>query len=98
LSVASTRGALFGETQGRVIVSTPVYDGVLEIAKRLGVPCARIGKVREGSDQLEIKLPAARLRSKLVDIDRAYHNAIPSIMSRTPEHAAFDELPSVTGH
>ena len=98
LCVDSTRAALFGETQGRAVVSTSAPERVMEVAKRNGVPCAQIGTVRASSGYLEIILPDTRLRSTLVDLDRAYHEAIPSIMSRTPEHAAFDELPSVVGH
>jgi hypothetical protein len=96
--VLRARTTLFGETQGRVIVSTAAPDRVVEVAKRHGVPCARIGTVRANSNHLEIILPGAVLKSKLVDLDTAYHEAIPSIMSRTPEHAAFDESPSVVGH
>jgi phosphoribosylformylglycinamidine synthase len=98
LTLTSTRAALFGETQGRVVLSTSDPDGVTRIARRFGVPCAQIGLVRESLDCLEITLSGVRLRSKLVDLERAYHDAIPSIMSRTPEFAAFDESPSVSGH
>ncbi|HUR00151.1 MAG TPA: phosphoribosylformylglycinamidine synthase subunit PurL [Gemmatimonadaceae bacterium] len=98
LTDTSTRAALFGETQGRVVVSTAAPDAVTTIARRFGIPCAQIGIVREAMDYLEVKLSGLRMRSKLVDLDQAYHEAIPSIMSRTPEHASFDESPSVVGH
>jgi hypothetical protein len=50
------------------------------------------------SDALTIKLPKGSLRSPLLRLHRAYHETIPGIMARTPEHATFDELDPVAAH
>ena len=92
------RGILFGETQARIIVSSPAPDKVIAIAEASGVPCAQIGRVRQSSDSLNITLPKGSLRSSLSSLRRAYHSTIPSIMARTVEHANFDELAPVAAH
>ena len=92
------RAALFGESQGRIVVSSPAPESVTEIAVRHGVPCAWIGTVRRQSDTLAIKLHGQSVRAPLDRMRRAYHETIPNIMSRTPEHATFDELDPVAAH
>jgi phosphoribosylformylglycinamidine synthase II len=92
------RGILFGETQGRILISSSSPETVLEIATRFAVPCGRIGTVRRDSDTLAIKLPDLAVRAQLSRLQRAYHESIPSVMARTPEHATFDELAPVAGH
>jgi phosphoribosylformylglycinamidine synthase len=92
------RAILFGETQGRIVLSTPAPERVLELAEKAGVPCAQIGRVRRHSDSLEITLPNSSMRTALARLRRAYHETIPNIMSRTPEHATFDELAPVAAH
>jgi len=92
------RGILFGETQGRIVISSSAPERVLDIAAKAGVPCARIGTVRRHSDTLAIKLARATLKASVASLRRAYHDTIPSIMSRTPEHTTFDELAPVAAH
>ena len=92
------RAILFGETQGRIVVSSPAPERILAIAAAAGVPCAEIGRVQRNASTLEIKLPKGLLRSPLTRMRRAYHDTIPIIMSRTPEHATFDELAPVAAH
>ena len=92
------RAMLFGESQARVVVSSPAPERVIDIATSHGVPCARIGTVRKQSDRLSIALRGQTFHSPLVRLHRAYHEAIPKIMSRTPEHATFDELAPVAAH
>jgi phosphoribosylformylglycinamidine synthase len=94
----STREILFGESQGRIVVSSAEPDRVLEIARNAKVVCVRIGTVRRSSEALNIKLPQSAMKAPLERLRRAYHDTIPSIMSRTPEHAAVDELSPVAGH
>ena len=94
----SNRAILFGESQGRVVVSSVAPARVLEIAAWAGVPCTQIGKVRLHSSTLDIKLPTRSLQSPLARLRRAYHDTIPTIMARTPEHATFDELNPVAAH
>jgi hypothetical protein len=38
------------------------------------------------------------VKAKLARLRRAYHDTIPAIMSRTPEHTTFDELAPVAAH
>ena len=92
------RAILFGETQARIVVSSPAPERVMEIAAGHGVPCAQIGRVRRHSDMLEITLPTSSLRAPLARLRSVYHDTIPAIMSRTPEHATFDELSQVAAH
>jgi phosphoribosylformylglycinamidine synthase len=97
-SSIADRGILFGETQGRIIVSSGAPERVLAIAMAAGVPCTQIGTVRRHSEALEITLPKGSLRASLSVLRRAYHATIPTIMSRTVEHANFDELAPVAAH
>jgi len=92
------RGVLFGETQARIVISSSAPERVLEIAAKAGVSCARIGTVRRTSESLAIKLGSAAIKAPLALLRRAYHDTIPAIMSRTPEHATFDELAPVAAH
>jgi len=92
------RAILFGESQGRVVVSSSAPARVLEIAAMAGVPCAQIGRVHLHSTTLDITLPKRSFRSSVASLRRAYHDTIPSIMARTPEHATFDELAPVAAH
>ncbi len=92
------RAILFGESQGRIVVSSPAPERVIQIAAKAGVPCAQIGRVLRESDTLAIKLPKRSLRSPLARLRRGYHETIPTIMARTPEHATFDELSPVAAH
>jgi len=92
------RAILFSETQARIVVSTSAPERMLEIVKKAGVPCSRIGTVRRNSEHLTIKLPDSVLKAPLARLARAFHDAIPAIMSRTPEHTTFDELTQVAAH
>jgi len=97
-SSLANREILFGESQGRIVVSSSSPEHVLAIAAKAGVACARIGTVVADSEEVTIKLPKGSLRSTLLRLHRAYHETIPGIMARTPEHATFDELDPVAAH
>jgi phosphoribosylformylglycinamidine synthase len=97
-SSLANREILYGESQGRIVMSSSSPERVLEIVAKAGVACARIGTVVADSDALTIKLPKGSLRSPLLRLRRAYHETIPGIMARTPEHATFDELDPVAAH
>jgi phosphoribosylformylglycinamidine synthase len=77
------RALLFGEAQGRVIVSTPDAAAVLAIASRAGVTATAIGTVRGSSGLLEMTIGARQLRASVGSLADAYHEAIPRIMQRT---------------
>jgi phosphoribosylformylglycinamidine synthase II len=92
------RAILFGESQGRIVVSSPSPAQIVAIAAAGNVPCAVIGRVRRHAGTLAVKLPQRSFRSSVAGLSRAYHQTIPGIMSRTPEHATFDELAPVAAH
>jgi phosphoribosylformylglycinamidine synthase len=77
------RALLFGEAQGRVVVSTPDAAAVLAIASRHGVPAKAIGTVRASSGLLEMTIGTRQLRANVAQLADAYHEAIPRIMQRT---------------
>jgi phosphoribosylformylglycinamidine synthase II len=76
------RALLFGEAQGRVILSTPRPLEVLAIAGRFGVSARAVGHVRAGSASLEIVVGARHIVAPVSRLARAYHDAIPALMSQ----------------
>ena len=76
------RALLFGEAQGRVVVSTANSSAVLETAKRHGVPARKIGTVNDG-DSLRIRVGTRVIDTPLQDLADAYHEAIPRRMSQS---------------
>jgi phosphoribosylformylglycinamidine synthase len=87
------RALLFGEAQGRALVSTADPARVLAIAAEHGVPARDIGTV-DGGARLRIRVGAREFSASLAELDDAYFEAIPRIMSR-PASAAAD-FPSTT--
>ena len=83
LSDLPRRAVLFGETQGRVIVSTPDPAALREIALRHGVPTTVIGTVASADDPLEIIFGRDRLTASLPWLDRLYYETIPDIMTKS---------------
>jgi phosphoribosylformylglycinamidine synthase len=88
------RALLFGEAQGRVIVSTAEPSRVLDLAARHGIPATRIGTVSGSSDVLEISAGARQLRAPLSLLDEVYFETIPKIMARSPAAIAVGSLES----
>jgi len=76
------RALLFGEAQGRIVVSTSMPDTVLSIAAHHGVPAVQIGRVESQTAPLQITVGRTRVVAQLARLDAAYHEAIPSIMER----------------
>ncbi|HEX9485325.1 MAG TPA: phosphoribosylformylglycinamidine synthase subunit PurL, partial [Gemmatimonadaceae bacterium] len=76
------RALLFGEAQGRVVVSTPDPQAVLSTAARHGVPASTIGTVKS-SGSLDIRIGDRRLKASVPSLAEAYHEAIPRIMRRS---------------
>ncbi len=72
---------LFGETQSRVVISVAPGDvvKVVERARILGVPAARIGTV--GGVELSIKLAGVEVRHPLTELHDLWWNAIDRAMS-----------------
>ena len=81
-SALPLRALLFGEAQGRVLVSTPDAAAVLAVAVRHGVPAAVIGTVREASGTLVLIVGERRFSARVAQLADTYHEAIPRIMQR----------------
>ena len=92
------RTVLFGETQGRFVISTSAPARVEAIARKRGISCTEIGVVRLGGPELAITLADGVVRAERSMMRRAYHDAIPGIMSRTPQHAALADGTPAAGH
>ena len=78
-----TRAVLFGEAQGRVVVSTPDAAALREIALRHGVVSTIIGVVASADDSLEIVTADQRVTASLPWLDRLYYETIPGIMTQS---------------
>jgi phosphoribosylformylglycinamidine synthase len=87
-SALPLRALLFGEAQGRVLLSTPRPAEILAVAHRAGVPARAIGRVREASPSLEIVVARRHIVAPLSRLARAYHDAIPALMSQAASAAA----------
>jgi phosphoribosylformylglycinamidine synthase len=77
------RALLFGEAQGRVIVSTPDPTALREIAARHGVMATLIGEVASADDMLDITFGDHRLTASLPWLDRLYYETIPDVMTKS---------------
>ncbi|MEO6879072.1 MAG: phosphoribosylformylglycinamidine synthase subunit PurL, partial [Gemmatimonadaceae bacterium] len=77
------RALLFGEAQGRVVVSTNMPDTVLAIAATHGVPARAIGRVGPLGTPLHITTAARVFTAPLSRLDEAYHEAIPRLMTQS---------------
>ena len=77
------RALLFGEAQGRVVLSTPNAHAVLEAAQRHGVPARKIGRVFADSGTLRMRIGSDVIDAPLARLAEAYHDAIPRRMSRS---------------
>ena len=87
-----SRALLFGEAQGRAIVSTSDAAAVLAIAKRRGVPARNIGTGKPPNEGLVIVVAGHSMRSPLMDLVAAYHDAIPRAMQRAPAEQVTVDL------
>jgi phosphoribosylformylglycinamidine synthase len=83
------RALLFGEAQGRVVVSTATPDALLEVAARIGVPARVIGRVTSAAEGVEFVIGAVSARSAIDPLAKAFHDTIPGIMDggAPAEHA-----------
>ena len=78
------RALLFGEAQGRVVLSTRDAVAVIAIARRHGVPARQIGTVGDEGDGFTIRCGRMQLRAPVASLADAYHEAIPRAMRRSP--------------
>jgi phosphoribosylformylglycinamidine synthase II len=77
-----SRALLFGEAQGRVLISTAMPDTIMSIARKHGVPSRIVGQVGTLGAPLHITTATSGLTAALTALDEAYHEAIPHIMSQ----------------
>jgi phosphoribosylformylglycinamidine synthase subunit PurL len=96
-STLPLRALLFGEAQGRVVLSTATADAVLAIAKRIGVPARVIGKVAPAAAGLTIAIGARRVHAATARLTGAYHEALPRAMSRAAAEAVTEDPAGVGG-
>lgn len=89
------RAVLFGEAQGRVVVSSGDADRVLEIAAAYGVPARAIGIVNEPDAGLTIHAQGKVLKVGTPMLSDAYHNAIPRIMNTALQSAGIESIGEV---
>ena len=89
------RAVLFGEAQGRVVISSGEAERVLEIAARNGVPARVIGTVTELAEGFTIRAGGRVLQIGTEPAAAAYHEAIPRIMDAAPQSAAIEETEGV---
>ena len=96
LGGVSERGALFGESQARFVVSSSSPELVETAARKHGVPIRRIGVVTERDAGLWITAGLRTIETGIDEISSAWHDAIPAIMS-SPAAVAADAEPVMAG-
>ncbi len=79
--ISSARALLWGEAQGRVLVSTARVEDVLSVAASHGIAAKVIGSVTAGQ-RLVIRAGARSLDTPLSPLADAYFDAIPALMQR----------------
>ncbi|HEX5437447.1 MAG TPA: phosphoribosylformylglycinamidine synthase subunit PurL [Gemmatimonadaceae bacterium] len=85
------RCLLFGEAQGRVLVSTAAAARMLGIAEHHGVPAYEIGRVRGDADALTFRIGKRVMAAPLGVLAHAYHGAIATAMRVEPAESAVLE-------
>jgi phosphoribosylformylglycinamidine synthase len=88
------RSLLFGEAQGRVVVSTPDPAAVIAIATRHGIPARAIGKVGDREGTFAVRVGERMMSTPIARLATTYHGAIPVMMTRVA--TATDEEPALT--
>jgi phosphoribosylformylglycinamidine synthase len=78
--------ALFGESQGRIVVSCPPdrTAEILRIAGRYDVPARRIGNVATAESGFSLEVRDGSIAASLPELADAYFGAIPTIMNAPP--------------
>ena len=90
------RALLFGEAQGRVVLSTAHADAVLATAAAHQVPARIIGTVSDASFGLRITVGTQTVMAGLSMLSTAYHEALPRAMSRAAAEAVSQD-PALAG-
>ncbi len=84
---------LFGEAQGRVVVSCGPerLDDVLAAAARHGVPARKIGTVGAVGGRFRVRVTDGMLEAEVDRLSEAFFGALPAIMDAGVSSAARDE-------
>ena len=90
---------LFGEAQGRVVVSCADgdVDALLDLAREHGVPARRIGTVGDPFGVVRIATPGGTIEAAASELAGIYESALPRRMDGTPADVAT-ALESVVQH
>ncbi len=76
------RALLFGEGQGRIVLSTPDPAALLALAARHGVDAREIGRVGDVGGEVSLKIGNETWSTPVDRLVSAWHDAIPDIMTR----------------
>lgn len=96
-SALPLRALLFGEAQGRVVLSTAHAAAVLRIAEAHGVPARVIGDVSDATFGLRITVGERVVFAPEARLSDAYHEAIPRAMARAAAEAVSGDLAMAGG-
>jgi phosphoribosylformylglycinamidine synthase subunit PurL len=91
------RALLFGEGQGRIVVSTLTPAAVIAVARERGVPARQIGMVQPRAPELRITIGDVRVAAPLTRLASAYHDAIPRAMAGSVAVVQAAEEPTAAG-
>ena len=86
------RALLFGEAQGRIILTSRDAAAVVAMATARGVSAHRIGSVRASRNGITFKVGTRGITAPLARLSAAWHEAIPSAMSTLAAPAAEPAL------
>ncbi|MDQ8155428.1 MAG: AIR synthase related protein, partial [Gemmatimonadota bacterium] len=95
-SALPLRALLFGEAQGRVVVSTANANAVIATAKAHDVPAAVIGTVRSASAGLVVTVGSRVVRAESARMAAAFHGALPRAMQRAAAEVVTQD-PALAG-
>ena len=85
------RALLFGEAQGRAVLSGADAAALVAVARAHGVSARRIGTVREPGTGFSIRIGDAQWSAPVDRLAGAWHDAIPRIMQRSVAAVAIAE-------
>jgi phosphoribosylformylglycinamidine synthase len=90
------RALLYGEAQGRAVLTTRDPAALLAVAERHGVPARVIGQVGRENSDVTLELANRTIRVVADSLANAYHDAIPALMSQAA--AAVDVTDTLIEH
>lgn len=91
-SALPLRALLFGEAQGRAVLSTSDVATLLAIAAKYGVPARQIGTVTASAAGLSVQVGERAFTASIDTLAEAWHDAIPRAMQRAPADTVSTEL------